>query len=242
MPCDGGSPAYRDDFPISMRYRAMCRIASLGLRALFIQQRQVVMAVGKIGIAAHRRFVCCDCFRPAVQVFEQHAEIEQQHRIVAANPDRLAVDAFGVGKARGVVEEPSQVDMSIDEGGIDGDGTLIRLQCGFTVRCFQRRALGEIFLRAVRRLDIAVTLDHAQRAVGRITVEAKQILSRLRLPPAASVADDDAVAFGGDAESGQRHRLGQMAAQVAHGFRDAPLRDVRIGERLRGAQHDQILE
>ena len=35
---------------------------------------------------------------------------------------------------------------------------------------------------------------------------------------------------------------GQMAAQLAQGSRDAPRRHLRRGERLRSAQHDQILE
>ncbi len=47
-----------------------------------------------------------------------------------------------------------------------------------------------------------------------IAVELEQVLPGLRLPALAAFVDDDAVGHGADAQAGQRHRFGQMAAQL----------------------------
>ena len=106
----------------------------------------------------------------------------------------------------------------------------------------QRHGLVEPRFRPARLLAGVPAFDHAQRAIGRIAVEAQQVLAGFRLPAAAAFAHDDAVGHGADVESGQRHRVGQMAAQLAHRAHDPARRHVGVGQRLRGAQHDQVLE
>ena len=93
---------------------------------------------------------------------------------------------------------------------------------------------------ALRRRGLA--LHDAQRAVGRVALEREQVLPRLRLPAAAAFLHHDAIGDRADGQARQRHRLGQVAAQLAHRARDALRRNVGLDQRLRGAQHDQVLE
>ena len=60
-----------------------------------------------------------------------------------------------------------------------------------------------------------------------------------RLPPSLTTTRSATAQM---LKPGQRHGVGQMAAQLLHRARDPPARHVGRGERLGGAQHDQILE
>src|SRR6185503_4754861 len=81
-----------------------------------------------------------------------------------------------------------------------------------------------------------------QGAFGGIAFEREEILTGFRLPAAGAFADHHTVGDGADGEPGERHRLGQKAAQLLHGAGDAPLRHVGGGQRLRRAQYDEILK
>jgi len=73
------------------------------------------MAIGQARIAAQRCFVGLHRFRLALHVVEEHAEVIEQHRIVATGSDRLAIDLLGLREAPGFVQKPPQVDMRIEE-------------------------------------------------------------------------------------------------------------------------------
>lgn len=94
----------------------------LRLLELFVQQRQVVVAIGEAGIAAQRRLVRAHRLGLAIHVVEEHAEVVEQHRIVATGFDRLAIDVLGLREAPGFVEEQATVDARIEARGIRGDG------------------------------------------------------------------------------------------------------------------------
>ena len=85
-------------------------------------------------------------------------------------------------------------------------------------------------------------LDNAQGPAVGIAFEREQVLPGVRLPAARAFLDDDAVAHGAYAQPGQRHRVGQMAAQLLDRAGDPLARHVGVGERLRRAQDDQVLE
>jgi hypothetical protein len=87
---------------------------------------------------------------------------------------------------------------------------------------------------------VSLLLDDA-RARVRIAFE-RQVLPGLGLPAAGAFLDDHAVAHRAYAQSGQRHRIGKVAAQLLDGAGDPLARHVGIRQRLRRAQNDQILK
>ena len=200
------------------------------------------MAVGHAGIAAHRRLVGLRRFRDAIHVLEQQAEVVEQHRIAAAGSERVAVGLRGLGEAPGLMQEERPVDARLEMRRIGGDGFLVGLQRALGVIALQRKRRIEPIRRITRLDGRGLAFDHPQRTLGGIAAEFEQVLAGLGLPAAAAFLDDDAVGHGADAQPRQRHRLGKLAAKLFHGARDAPLRHVRLRERLRRAQQDQILE
>ena len=58
----------------------------------------------------------------------------------------------------------------------------------------------------------------------------------------ASFLHDHAVGHCADAQARERHGVGQMPAKLPYGPRDPPARHVGRGERLGGAQDDQVLK
>ena len=73
-------------------------------------------------------------------------------------------------------------------------------------------------------------------------VEPEHVLPVVHLKLTVAVAHDHAIADRADAQAGQRHAFRQMLAQVFERAANAPARDLRLNERARGAQHDEVLE
>ena len=126
---------------------------------------------------------------------------------------------------------------------IGGDGALVGAQRGLGVVALERHACASnqsvALFGASTRLRASITLS--EPAAGSPS-NVEQVLPGLRLPAAAALAHDDAVGHGADAspesgiESGRRRRSS---------FIDLVMRrwgTFAVDQRLRGAQHDQVLE
>ncbi|MNC85634.1 hypothetical protein D3C83_12440 [compost metagenome] len=144
-------------------------------------------------------------------------------------------------EAAGFVQQPSEIDTRIEARRIGGDRLLVGIQRGLGVPVLQRDcALEPFFGRGLLRETVA--LDDAQRSVSGIALEGEQVLPGIGLPARLPLLHDHAVGHRANAEPRQRHGVRQAATKLLHGFRDAPPRHVGGGERLSGAQDDQILE
>src|SRR5262245_52754074 len=73
-------------------------------------------------------------------------------------------------------------------------------------------------------------------------LEPEQVLAVLGLPVSLSVADHDSVAYRADAQPRQRHRLRQVTAQIFEGAVNPLAWNLRLDERARGAQHNEVPE
>ena len=84
-------------FPAADKTAVLRHMAQRVLRffELHEQLRKIVVPVGEIRIGAHCGFVSHYGLGLAIHVFEQHAEIEQQQRVVAARLYRIAIHLLG---------------------------------------------------------------------------------------------------------------------------------------------------
>jgi len=131
--------------------------------------------------------------------------------------------------------------MGVEERRVFVNGLLVRSQCSFGVLALQGDSSIEAARRAWRRLR-HLAFDHAQGAIDGIAFERQQVLPGFRLPAAVAFLDDYAVGHGTDAQPGQRHGLGEMTPKFLHRPGDPLARHLGRGERLGGAQDNQILE
>jgi hypothetical protein len=98
------------------------------LSQLLAQQRQVVVAVGQIGIAAQCALVGFHCFATAIQIVEQNAEIVQERGVAAAACiDGIAVDTLRLRELSRFVQQGTEIDIGIDERGVGSDRALVGL-------------------------------------------------------------------------------------------------------------------
>src|SRR5262245_39332857 len=73
-------------------------------------------------------------------------------------------------------------------------------------------------------------------------IEAEHVLAVIDLPQARAFTYHDVIAHRLDADARERHLVGKVAAQILERALDALLRDLRLHERPRRAQHDEVLE
>src|SRR4051794_28778113 len=104
--------------------------------------------------------------------------------------------------------------MSFDESWRRCNCALVSVDGRVGVGLLQCNRLVEPLFSARGRYGRGLALDDTQRTIGRIALECEQILSGLRLPEAAPFLDDDPIGHRTDAETGERHRLGQLPAQL----------------------------
>src|SRR5262249_14188310 len=101
------------------------------------------------------------------------------------------------------------------------------------------RALEPVLAGRGRRLAAP---DHGERSRRWVALEVEDVLARLRLPAPGSVLHHHAVAQRLDRQAREGHRGREVALQLLQRPGEGPRRNLGVGERLRGAQHDQILE
>src|SRR6185503_2582892 len=132
---------------------------------------------------------------------------------------------------------------------VERDGVLIGIDGRVDVAVlFEIQRVVEPILGSSRRVGTLAGLrpelsfDHAQHAVFDRHIEPEHVLAAVDLVLTIAVAHDHLVADSADAEPLQLHGLCETLAQVFERAADAPSRDLRLDERARRAQHDQILK
>jgi hypothetical protein len=73
-------------------------------------------------------------------------------------------------------------------------------------------------------------------------VEAQQVLAVVGSPLGGAIVHGDRIAHRLHTQSRKRHVRRQLRAQAAQRAQDARGRQLRFDQRMRGAQHDEILE
>src|SRR5690348_1653558 len=75
----------------------------------FTEERQVVAAIGQARVLAMSAFIGLERLFLASHVLEEYAEVVEEPRILAAELERMAVDALGVVEPARVVKQPAEV-------------------------------------------------------------------------------------------------------------------------------------
>ena len=118
----------------------------LGFLQFLVKQRQVVVAIGHARIVAQRELVDDHRFDLALHVVEQHAEVVQQQRVVAAGVYCVAVDTLGFGRTPAFMQQAAEIDARVKTIGFGGDRAPICGDGRISVALFE----------CVSRLDAAV--------------------------------------------------------------------------------------
>jgi hypothetical protein len=150
----------------------------------------------------------------------------------------VAVNALGADDVSAVVQQATEVDGRVGKCRIGGNGLLVSVNGRLEVGRFKRGRFVEPRLRVAR----CTPLDHARRAVRGIGFELEEVT--VRIPPAtarrlrARRHGRRPRRWRGPTAASHRQPLLELADRA----RDAPCRNVRVDQRLRSAQHDEVLE
>ena len=96
------------------------------LADLLAEQRQVVIRVRHARVGFERGLVAPHRFRAALEVFEQHGEVEVQQRVVAAREQGGAIGPLGVREPAALVQQQAEIGAGGEVPGIDRDRPLVR--------------------------------------------------------------------------------------------------------------------
>ena len=245
--CGGAvtTPGYFDRPRTSTRYRAMCRIASFGLRELLVEQRQVVVAVGEVGIAAQRRLVRASTASGARPMSSSSTpRLKSSTGIVAAGVERRrGRRARPSAKRRASCSRRPRLMCASRNAGSARDRVLVGLQRAVDVRRARARRRGRTT--PARRSPPRRLRRARSRSARRRRDRRRTRAGTGRIPPASGCrlrarrrdrrrrrwqSPDSGIASGRWRRSS---RIERVMRRCGH---------LRVGERLRGAQHDQVLE
>ena len=203
--------------------------------ARFAQACEVEVRVGKIRIGVERCAIAVDRVLRLPKVLLQDRQVEEQCRIGPALVERVAVDRLGVGELAALMQEPSEVDVSVEMGCIRLDRAAIRVSGFCRLLGFDcERALEP--LRIGRRFDRSGGTENGETPAGRRHLEPEHVLAVVRPPLRIALADDHRIANRLDAQSGHRNLFRKLCAQPAKRTKNRRGRNSRVGKPLRRAQ------
>src|ERR1700676_5440578 len=104
----------------------------LWISSTLVQTRKVEMRVGELRIQGESFAVPLDRLGLAIQVFEQHGEVEQQKRLCLGS---RTIDPLRFGKTTGDVQKAAQVDPRFQMTRVGLEARFVHelrlLRCGF---------------------------------------------------------------------------------------------------------------